>query len=198
MVRFLAVLIGYLLGSVPVGYITCKYWKGINILEHGSGNIGFTNVLRTAGKGPGAVVLIGDMAKGALAAYLGKYLGGENWGILCGIAAMLGHSYSIFLRFKGGKLVSTGAGVLFVLVPEVGAIAAATWLAVLFFSRYVSLASVTAAIILPITMILLQKQLPMIIFGLTAAVFVIYRHRDNIKRLKAGKEYKLGQKAGPK
>ncbi|TLM99909.1 glycerol-3-phosphate acyltransferase, partial [bacterium] len=141
--RFLAVLVSYLLGAVPVGYITCRYWKGLNILQHGSGNIGFTNVLRTAGKGPAALVLVGDISKGALAAYLGIYSGGENWGILCGIAAMLGHSYSVFLRFKGGKLISTGAGVLFVLAPEIGGIAAAAWLSTLAVTRYVSVASIT-------------------------------------------------------
>lgn len=196
--RFLAVLVSYLLGAVPVGYITCKYWKGLNILEHGSGNIGFTNVLRTAGKGPGAVVLIGDIGKGALAAYLGTYFGGQNWGILCGVAAMLGHSYSVFLKFKGGKLISTGAGVMFVLAPEIGGIAAVTWLTILALTRYVSLASITAGLAVPASMILLNKSTPMIIFGLTASAFVIYRHRENIGRLLAGKEYKIGQQAGPK
>jgi glycerol-3-phosphate acyltransferase PlsY len=196
--RFLAVLISYLLGAIPVGYITCKYWKGINILQHGSGNIGFTNVLRTAGKGPAAVVLIGDIGKGALAAYLGKYIGGENWGILCGIAAMLGHSYSVFLRFKGGKLISTGAGVLFVLAPEIGGIAAGTWLSVLAVTRYVSLASITAGVMVPVSMIFLHESGPMVVFGLVASIFVIYRHRDNIRRLLTGQEYKIGRKAEPK
>lgn len=195
--RFMTLLVSYLLGAIPVGYITCKYWKGLNILQHGSGNIGFTNVLRTAGKGPGAVVLLGDIGKGALAAYLGRYFGGENWGILCGTAAMLGHSYSVFIRFKGGKLISTGAGVLFVLAPEIGGIAAATWLSVLALTRYVSVASISAGVIMPLSMIILHKRLPMIIFGLTASLFVIYRHRENIKRLAAGQEYKIGQKAGP-
>lgn len=196
--RYLAVLISYLLGSVPVGYITCKYWKGLNILEHGSGNIGFTNVLRVAGKGPGALVLAGDIGKGALAAYLGTYFGGQNWGILCGIAAMLGHSYSVFLKFKGGKLISTGAGVMFVLAPEIGGIAAVTWLSILALSRYVSIASITAGLAVPISMILLKKSMPMIVFGLVASVFIIYRHRENIGRLLAGTEYKIGQKADPK
>ncbi|MFZ5639728.1 MAG: glycerol-3-phosphate 1-O-acyltransferase PlsY [Bacillota bacterium] len=196
--RFLAVLISYLLGAIPVGYITCKYWKGLDILRHGSGNIGFTNVLRTAGKGPAAVVLVGDIGKGALAAYLGKYISGENWGIICGVAAMLGHSYSVFLKFKGGKLISTGAGVLFVLAPEIGGIAAATWLLMLAVTRYVSMASITAGIIVPVSMVILRKSAPMIVFGLAAAVFVIYRHRDNIRRLLAGQEYKIGQKAAPK
>lgn len=196
--RFWAVFVSYLLGAIPVGYMTCKYWRGFDILQHGSGNIGFTNVLRTAGKGPAAVVLLGDMAKGALAAYLGKYLGGENWGILCGTAAMLGHSYSVFIRFRGGKLISTGAGVLFVRVPEIGGIAAGTWLLILAISRYVSLASISAGIIMPLAMILLRKSLPMTVFGLVAAVFVIYRHWENIKRLASGNEFKIGQKAEPK
>lgn len=196
--RFVAALVSYLLGAIPVGYMTCKYWKGFDILQQGSGNIGFTNVLRTAGKGPAAVVLIGDLGKGALAAYLGKYLGGENWGILCGIAAMLGHSYSVFIKFRGGKLISTGAGVLFVLVPEIGGIAAATWLLTLAVSRYVSVASICAGISVPLSTILLGKSLPMIAFSLVAAAFVVYRHRDNIKRLAAGKEFKIGQKAEPK
>lgn len=170
----------------------------MNILRHGSGNIGFTNVLRIAGKGPASLVLVGDIGKGMLAAYLGLRFGGEFLGLLCGIAALVGHSYSVFIGFKGGKLISTGAGVLFVLAPEIGVIAAATWLTVLALSRYVSLASIAAGVMVPVSMIILQKSLPMTVFGLIAGIFAIFRHRENIKRLAAGKEYKIGQKAEPK
>lgn len=196
--KFLAVIIGYLLGSIPSGYLVCKYWKGINILEYGSGNIGFTNVLRTAGLPPAVVVLLADVSKGALAAWLGTKAGGEAFGIICGLAAMTGHSFSVFLKFKGGKLVAAGLGVLIVLTPETAAVAAAVWLLTLGLTRYVSLASIMAALSLLPSMFVFGETLAIKVFFTVAAAFVIYRHRVNIQRLRQGSEYKIGQKVGRK
>ncbi|MBU7005543.1 glycerol-3-phosphate 1-O-acyltransferase PlsY [Phosphitispora fastidiosa] len=191
---YVAVFAGYLLGSIPFGYLVSKYWKGINILEHGSGNIGFTNVLRTLGWPPAAVVLAGDISKGSLAAWLGLYTGGEVFGIICGLAALIGHSFSVFLKFRGGKLVASGFGVLLMLVPEVALTALATWLAVVFLTRYVSLASITASGAMFLSVFLFHESAAMKIFGAVAAVFVILRHRSNIKRLLKGEETKISRK----
>ncbi|WP_418790142.1 glycerol-3-phosphate 1-O-acyltransferase PlsY [Phosphitispora sp. TUW77] len=191
---YVAIIVGYLLGSVPFGYLVSKYWKGINILEHGSGNIGFTNVLRTLGWPPAAVVLIGDISKGYFAAWLGLYIGGEVFGILCGLAALIGHSFSVFLRFRGGKLVACGFGVLLALVPEVAFSALATWLVVVFLTRYVSLASITASVVMALSMFLFDESAAMRVFGFIAAVFLILRHKNNIIKLLHGNENKISLK----
>ncbi len=193
--NYLAVMTGYLLGSIPFGYLVSKYWKGINILEHGSGNIGFTNVLRTVGWLPAIVVLFGDVGKGALAAWLGVRNGGEAFGIFCGMAAMLGHSFSVFLKFKGGKLVATALGVLLVLAPKVALVGAGMWLLTLALTRYVSMASILAAVSVIPSMFIFGESPGMKVFLGIAAAFLIYRHRSNIGRLLKGTEYKIGQKA---
>lgn len=192
--KYLIILAGYLLGSIPFGYLVCKYWKGINITEYGSGNIGFTNVLRTVGLKPALVVLLGDVGKGALAAWLGIHYYGEVYGILTGMAAMLGHSFSVFLKFKGGKLVATGLGVLIVLTPYVALVAAIVWLTTLYISKYVSLASILAGISVLIAMFVLSEPTAIRLFLTAAVIFLIYRHRTNVTRLLNGTEHKIGQK----
>ncbi|PKM80083.1 MAG: acyl-phosphate glycerol 3-phosphate acyltransferase [Firmicutes bacterium HGW-Firmicutes-14] len=192
--KYLAIAAGYLLGSVPFGFLVSKYMKGINILEHGSGNIGFTNVLRTLGWKPAALVLAGDVGKGALAAWLGLKTGGEFFGILSGMAALMGHSFSIFLRFRGGKLVAAGFGVLLVLATETALTALAVWLAVVALTRYVSLASILAGLSVPAAVFFFRESMAVRVFGIVAAAFVIYRHRSNIERLAKGKEPKIGNK----
>lgn len=196
--NYLAVIAAYLLGSLPFGFLVSKYWKGVNILEHGSGNIGFTNVLRTVGWPPAAVVLIGDVGKGALAVWLGMKTSGEAFGIFCGMAALMGHSYSIFIKFKGGKMVATGLGVLLVLAPKVALVAAVVWLLVLVLTRYVSLASILAAFSLLPSMYIFGASAGIKVFLGAAAAFVIFRHRANVGRLRSGQEYKIGEKSGRK
>lgn len=196
--KYLAVVAGYLLGSIPFGYLVSKYWKGINILEYGSGNIGFTNVLRTIGWRPAAVVLAGDICKGALATWIGLKTGGQVLGILSGSAALLGHSFSVFLHFRGGKLVASGLGVLLVLSPKAALVAACVWLLTVFITRYVSLASILAAISLFPSMFILGESVQMKLFLGLAAIFVIYRHRGNIQKLIKGQEFKIGQKVNRK
>ncbi|HWI54583.1 MAG TPA: glycerol-3-phosphate 1-O-acyltransferase PlsY, partial [Desulfobacteria bacterium] len=183
--NILAVIIAYLLGSIPFGYIVSKFWKGINILEHGSGNIGFTNVLRTIGWPPAAVVLAGDIGKGAVAAWMGLLISAP-FGIFCGIAAMLGHSYSIFLKFRGGKMVATSLGVLLVLTPKTAFVAIIVWLITLGLTRYVSLASILAGIGVIPAMFYFKEPDTLKVFLAVAAAFIIFRHRANIGRLLNG------------
>ncbi|HHX50230.1 MAG TPA: glycerol-3-phosphate 1-O-acyltransferase PlsY [Clostridia bacterium] len=185
------VILGYVLGSVPIGFLVAHYWGHIDIRHYGSGNIGTTNVFRTLGFYPGSIVLIGDIGKGVIAVLLGKWLGGEQAALLAGLAAILGHSWSIFLSFKGGRGVATGAGVFLALTPKVILIAALIWILVIAITGYVSLGSIIAAGSLPILMLIFRESSILLFFACIAVFFVIYRHRPNIKRLLEGTEHKF-------
>jgi glycerol-3-phosphate acyltransferase PlsY len=205
----IAVAIGYLLGSLPFGYIVARA-KGVNIFEVGSKNPGATNVRRVLGHGPGNLVMGLDALKGAAAAgwpmafcYLCRpenYRCGNDiyaayvFGLFGLIGAMVGHAFSCFTKFRGGKSVATGAGGFLVLFPYGALIALAAFLLFLAVFRYVSLASMIAALTLPLTAYLLHQ--PPMLIGLSGvvALFVIIRHRANIARLLAGTENKVGQK----
>jgi glycerol-3-phosphate acyltransferase PlsY len=199
----LAALVGYLLGALPFGYLVAKA-KGVNIFEVGSKNPGATNVRRVLGHGPGNVVLLLDAAKGALAVgwvILLSRNGGkiapddllplEVTGL---VAAMLGHSFSCFTRFKGGKSVATGAGAFLVLFPLGMGIGFVVFGLTLALSRYVSLASMLGAASLPFAAFAFKQPSPVISLAAMAAAFVIYRHRANLARIRAGTESKVGQK----
>ena len=199
------ILLAYLLGSIPTGYLVGKYLRGIDIREHGSGSTGATNVLRTLGKKAGISVLIIDMLKGMLGIALVKalYLNSANplppdwqaWLILAtGLAAVIGHSKSIFLNFDGGKSVATSLGVLLMMSPWVALATLGSFLLVLAISRIVSLSSITGAIAVIILMLVLRQPLPYIFFASVAGLYVIIRHRGNIERLLSGTEPRLGQK----
>ncbi len=188
----LAVVISYLIGSIPVGVLVART-KGINIMERGSGNIGTTNVWRNLGAGYGLFVLVLDMAKGVTAVLVGRYLGGVETELLAAFGAMCGHSWSVFLRFKGGKIVATGAGVMLAISPLVTLIGLVMLLTTLAISRYVSLSSMMAAITIPIAMTVLGMDKLYIIFSIILVIFVIYKHRSNIQRIIAGTEYKVGK-----
>lgn len=194
----IAVVVGYLLGSLPFGYLVARA-KGVNIFEVGSKNPGATNVRRVLGHGSGNIVLALDAAKGALAAgwplwWSAASAGTEGLAITGLVAAVLGHSFSCFTGFRGGKSVATGAGGIAVLFPLGGAIALGVWLLTLGISRMVSLASIVGAASLPIAAFLLQRS-PLLL-GMTAAIslFVILRHRTNISRILAGTESRIGRK----
>ncbi|MGK7888626.1 MAG: glycerol-3-phosphate 1-O-acyltransferase PlsY [Leptolyngbyaceae cyanobacterium] len=200
-------LLAYLLGSLPTGYLVAKQLKGIDIREHGSGSTGATNVLRTLGKGPGLFVFIIDISKGvapvlfarwatgAIAPNLTTSRPGLDWVVVfAGAWAILGHSRSIWLNFTGGKSVATGLGVFFALHWPTGLIAFGTFGVLLAAFRIVSLGSIGGAIAAPITMMLMGQPLAYIAFSLVAAAYVINRHRSNIQRLLAGTEPRIGQK----
>ncbi|MEH2068520.1 MAG: glycerol-3-phosphate 1-O-acyltransferase PlsY [Nostoc sp.] len=205
------VLVAYLLGSFPTGYIAVKQLKGIDIREVGSGSTGATNVLRTLGKGPGAFVLVLDSLKGVLAIALFYWLCNfaisqnfipptvdvkiwQPWLItLAGFAAILGHSKSIFLGFTGGKSVATSLGILLAMNWQVGLATVGVFAVVVAISRIVSLSSIAGAIAVSIFMLLLHQPLPYVLFGIAGGLYVIFRHRSNIERLIAGNEPKIGQ-----
>lgn len=207
----IVLLIAYLLGSLPTGYLLGKWLKGIDIREHGSGSTGATNVLRTLGKGPGAAVLLIDVLKGVAAIAVTQFayqpssillnlMEGEAiprvwfpWMmVLSGLFAILGHSKSVWLKFTGGKSVATSLGILLMLNGQVGLATFGVFALMLTFSRIVSLSSISGAIALPILMLLAQQPLPYALFGVVGGIYVIVRHRTNIQRIFIGTEPRLG------
>ena len=203
-------VVAYLLGSIPTGYTAVKLLKGIDIREVGSGSTGATNVLRTLGKGPGAFVLVVDCLKGVLAIALVYWLNQDVapdlveptvnlqlWQpwivILAGLAAILGHSKSIFLGFSGGKSVATSLGILLTMNWQVGLATVFVFAVVMAISRIVSLSSICGAIAVSILMVLLHQPLPYILFAVVGGLYVIWLHRSNLQRLLAGTEPKFGQ-----
>jgi acyl phosphate:glycerol-3-phosphate acyltransferase len=185
----LVILGGYLLGSMPFGYWVVLLVKGEDIRKVGSGNIGASNVWRTYGRWLGIPIVLLDIAKGFVPALVGALLVGELTAVLAGGAAMLGHWRPLFLRFqKGGKTVATGGGVFLGAAPLLGLLGVAVWIVVFLLSRYASLASIVAAISLPILAVVLGEPWPIIVFGVIAAVGVVLLHRPNIARLRAGTE----------
>lgn len=185
-------LLAYLLGSIPNGLWLCRLLYKKDIRDYNSRNIGATNVWRTFGKAPGFIVFLLDFAKGALAVYLASQLAGtEEAMVTAGLAAIVGHSLSIFLKFKGGKGVATGLGVIAVLMPAVTGIVFLVWLAIVYATRYVSLGSVVAAALVPVLAYVFEAPGIYIILSMAAAILVIARHRSNIIRLMQGTENKV-------
>ena len=184
----------YLAGAAPAGYIITKLLKGFDIRKHGSGNPGATNVFRVVGAGAGAATLLFDFSKGFLPVFLAaKFFDNVTplFLILTGLAAIAGHVWTVFLRFRGGKGVATGAGVFVALMPLPALYAACVFAAVLFATRYVSVSSMTAAATLPLWAFLHGEPLSLILFCALAAIIIIARHRSNITKLIAGTEGKI-------
>ena len=189
-------IIAYLLGSLPTGYWTTKYFLRTDIRKHGSGNIGATNVLRVGGWKAALPVLLFDALKGFLAVMLAKWLIGVPAVFLAaGFLVMLGHCFPLFLKFKGGKAAATGIGVLCALSLWALVIIVGSALIVIAVTRYVSLGSIVGAALTPFVFLALGYGLPYFVFGLAMAALVIYRHRQNIERLRSGTEAKFGGKA---
>jgi len=185
----LLVVGGYLLGSMPWGYWLVRLVEHDDIRRHGSGNIGGTNVWRVYGWRLGLPVVVLDTLKGFVPAFLGALLVSDLVGVLAGGAAMIGHGRPLFLRFqRGGKMVATCGGAFLGVAPLIGGIGAAVWIAVFVLFRYASLASITAALALPLAAVLLDASWPVIVFAAVAAVAVVFLHRANIARLLAGTE----------
>ena len=189
MTTALLVVGGYLLGSMPWGYWLVRLVEHDDIRRHGSGNIGGTNVWRVYGWRLGLPVVVLDTLKGFVPAFLGALLVSDLVGVLAGGAAMIGHGRPLFLRFqRGGKMVATCGGAFLGVAPLIGGIGAAVWIAVFVLFRYASLASITAALALPLAAVLLEASWPVIVFAAVAAVAVVFLHRANIARLLAGTE----------
>jgi len=197
-------LVGYLLGSIPFGVLISKRSTKTDITQVGSGKIGMTNVLRTAGKKAAALSLLLDMAKGALAViFAGLIFGtfGEDYlgaQVLAALSALAGHSWSIFLKFKGGRGVATFIGGLLAIYWPAAVFGGAVMIIVGSLTRYMSLGSISGAVaalaMLIVLNILKSYPLEYVIYSLIGAIFIIVMHRDNIRRLLAGRERKLGQK----
>jgi glycerol-3-phosphate acyltransferase PlsY len=196
-------LLCYLIGSVPSGVILARRLKGVDLRLHGSGNVGATNAFRALGLAGGILVLAADLLKGFLAVKLAVFALAPDFlapvvTVACGLAAIAGHNWSLFLRFRGGKGVATSFGVLLGLTPLVAAMAGLLWVAVLALSRYSSLASLAALLSVPVLMIVYHDPPVYVAFGVLAAAFALYRHRGNIQRLMQGKELALGDRADRK
>lgn len=195
-----ALLFAYLVGSIPTAYLAGRLTRGIDLREHGSGNLGATNVVRVLGAKLGAFVLLLDAAKGALpVALLPGWSGVPDslpWAIGFGLAAIAGHVRPVFLLWKGGgKGVATAGGVFLALAPIPVLIASGVWLIVLLVSGYVSLASLSAAVILPIGLLIFHGPVSLLfLVSVPLALFVFWTHRANIGRLRRGEEHRFGRK----
>jgi acyl phosphate:glycerol-3-phosphate acyltransferase len=191
------VLAGYLAGSIPTGYWLVRAFRGADIRKLGSGNIGATNVWRTFGAQLGLPVMLLDTAKGFAPALLATIYVGHLAGVLAGGAAMLGHWRPLFLRFaRGGKVVATCGGAFLGVAPLVGGIGAAVWILVFSVFRYASVASIVAALSLPVASIALGQPWPVDVFACAAALAVLVLHRTNIAPLRAGTEKRFTFRRG--
>jgi glycerol-3-phosphate acyltransferase PlsY len=192
----LILALGYLLGSIPNGYLAGRWLKGIDLRQCGSGSTGATNVLRSVGKGPALVVFLLDVGKGALAVLLAKSFGLNEWvQVLAGLAALAGHIWPVWLGWKGGKAVATGLGMFLGLAWPVGLACFGLFMALISLSRIVSISSIISAIGLPVLMVISGSSSAYVVVSLVASVLVLWRHRSNIERLIAGTEPRIGAKA---
>lgn len=195
---FLMLVFGYLLGSMPTGYLAGKWIAGIDLRLKGSGSTGATNVLRHVGKWPALIVFLLDVIKGAIPVVVARSFGlNDYWQVVAGLAALIGHIWPVWLGWKGGKAVATGLGMLLGLTWQVGIACFGIFLTVLSITRIVSLSSVISALSLPFLMLLSFQDntfRPAFLYlGIVTTAMVIWRHRSNLKRLSKGEEPKIGQ-----
>ena len=196
--KIFILLISYLLGSFPSGFLYAKYLKGIDLRLVGSGSTGSTNVLRNVGKWPALIVFIIDVLKGFVAVKIAYYFLSDNiFQVLAGLFAIIGHIWPIWLQGKGGKAVATGLGMFIALSWAVGLASFGTFLIVICITQIVSLSSITAALFLPIYMLIYVGTFnhPFTIFSFIVAIIVIWKHRSNIKRILKGEEAKITKKS---
>jgi glycerol-3-phosphate acyltransferase PlsY len=190
-VMLFPVLLGYLAGSVPFAFLLARR-AGVDVRVAGSGNVGAANVLRTAGPWRGALVMALDAAKGALAVVFVYAAGGPSTAVLTGAAAIVGHIYPVWLRFRGGKGVAVAAGVFSILAPLATAIAASLFLLIVVCTRYVSLGSIAATLALPPVAWWAGAPRGVLVTAVGAGILILFRHRTNLRRLRMGTERKLG------
>jgi glycerol-3-phosphate acyltransferase PlsY len=194
MTPLLALLIAYLLGAIPFGYLLVRWRTGTDVRQSGSGNIGATNVLRTTGRAAGVATLLLDIAKGYFAVWIAERLtnGDSTWAALSALAVMAGHSYPVFLGFQGGKAVASFIGAFLRLTPLPMVAVLIVFLGVVAWSRYISLGSIIAAGTFPLAVwLILQPSFVTVITSLIAGGFIVWRHRANIARLHEGTEHVL-------
>ena len=199
MIELIALLGAYLLGTLPTGYLLTRYIAGVDLRSIGSGGTGATNAQRALGTRWGVIVLVVDLLKGAAAVVLARWLGvADLWVALAGVAVVAGHCWPVWLRFRGGKGVATGAGAAFALSPWT-ILLIPVMIVPIAMTRYVSLGSVLAALATPVLFAILAAagvvSWATVLFGLAAGGIIVYRHRTNIDRLRTGTERKLGRPA---
>jgi len=194
--ELLVIVVSYLLGSVSFSVLFAKLLKGIDIRQYGSGNAGATNTLRVLGKGPAISVLVLDVLKGVAAVWLGTWVGG--WGTwvatLCGIAAIVGHNWPLYFRFRGGKGIATTIGVMATLCLWPALLAGVIAIGSIFITRYVSLGSLIFVALTPVFLLLTGFTQPVLWTSIIIAVFAFWRHRTNIVKIVEGRENKIGSK----
>lgn len=189
-----AVAWGYLAGSLPISYLLAKR-QGIDLRVAGSGNVGAANVLRTSGTASALLAFILDTAKGVVATLVAlRFASGFSTPVAAGVAAVIGHSYPVWLRFHGGKGVATSAGVFLVLEPLAVALAGSAFVIGVVSTHFVSVGSIAGALILVAAVVLLGSPAPVVVGALLATLIVVLRHRDNLVRLHAGTERRVGQR----
>ncbi|CAN5848568.1 glycerol-3-phosphate 1-O-acyltransferase PlsY [soil metagenome] len=194
MTALLLVVAAYLIGAFPTSYVAGRLARGIDLREHGSGNLGATNAFRVLGWRAATPIFIVDIAKGFVPAYWFPRLDGSHaasWALLYGTAAIIGHVFSIYVRFKGGKGVATGAGVFLAVAPAAVAVGLVVWLLLVFTTGYVSLASIAAAAVLPVAVAVSGAPVEVLVLSVLLGGFVIYAHRANIGRLRRGEEHRF-------
>ena len=190
----LPVLLGYGLGSLPLGYLVASRAQGIDLRRVGSGNVGATNAYRSAGLAAALIVILVDIAKGASSVFFAaRFASGAADPVAAGIAAIIGHVYPVWLRFHGGKGVATACGVFWMLAPLATAVSATLFVLVVWLTRYVSLGSIVATAALPPLAWLTDKSVPVVIGAGLAAALIVQRHRPNLARLQQGIERRLGR-----
>jgi glycerol-3-phosphate acyltransferase PlsY len=192
----LLVLCGYVLGSIPTGLLVGRAF-GVDVRKVGSGNIGMANVLRAAGKWAAALTMIGDMLKGLIPVVIARNITGNPWVLSAvALAAVIGHCWPIFLRFRGGKGVATGAGTSIGLAPLVGLSLFVFWWIVVLLSRYTSLGAIAVMVVSPFAFWLSGQPLPYVLYAVIGGALVLWRHRENARALMKGTERKMGERAG--
>ncbi len=192
-IKTVFLILSYLAGSIPFGFVLTRYYAGIDIRAKGSGNIGFTNVLRVVGKKAAFLTLAGDTLKGFLPVVAAKlFFNDNNLAAAAGIISIIGHDFPVFLRFKGGKGVATSFGALFGLMPFAGVFTLAIWLTVFYLWKYSSLAAITSYLILPLIIVFVDFTSTNIVFALLITILLLIKHVKNIKRLLNGTESKIG------
>jgi glycerol-3-phosphate acyltransferase PlsY len=195
------ILTGYLLGGIPVGLVVGELTRGIDIRQYGSGMVGATNTLRTLGWGPSAVVFLADVSKAAASVLLARLLGAPDWvQVLAGVGAVVGHCWSVYIKFGGGRGVACSLGAMAVLSPIAAGAALVVAVAVMAKTHYVSLGSLVGTgvgLAVAIGLVIAGQASPALALFAIAAAVVVYRHKDNMQRLWAGTERRLGEKAKP-